>query len=288
MLHRKHRFDIIHCHSSYPPAYVALAFRKLFDVPVVVRPHGSDVLPGGRIRSNPRVEKKLKRTLARVDAVIAQGAFLKATVEELGVDPAKVHVIHNGVNLKEFSQGKPFGHHRPYMLGLGNWIPRKGFDVLLRAFAMLRDDAPDLLLAGRGGEEEKLKTLARELGITQRVRFVGFIQGQPKVDLYRGAMFFVCPSRIEPFGNVILEAMASGLPVVASNIGGNTELVNDGERGLLFESENSEALAKAMQIMLESPDQVRRMAEAASRYIETFDWPLATQRYVELYEQLIV
>lgn len=287
MLHRRHRFDIIHCHSSYPPAYVALAFRKLFDVPIVVRPHGSDVLPGGRIRSNPRVEKKLKRTLARVDAVIAQGAFLKATVEELGVDPAKVYVIHNGVNLKEFSQGKPFGHPRPYMLGLGNWIPRKGFDVLLRAFAMLRDDAPDLLLAGRGGEEEKLKTLARELGITQRVRFVGFIQGQPKVDLYRGAMFFVCPSRIEPFGNVILEAMASGLPVVATAVGGNTELIADGERGLLCESENPESLADALQRMLENPQLVSEFSLAATKFVAEYDWPVVAGHYLERYRQVI-
>ena len=287
MLHRRHRFDIIHCHSSYPPAYVALAFRRFCNVPVVVRPHGRDVLPGARNRNHPRVSRRLFRTLENVDAIIAQGAFLKQTVLDFGVREDHIHVIHNGVRLSEFAPGAAFDHPRPYVLGLGNLKQLKGFDVLLNAYALLGQDVPDLLMAGTGREEDSLRKLCCELGLDDRVRFVGHVEGREKVNLYRSSMFFICPSRIETFGNVILEAFACSLPVVASNIGGNTELVKDGERGLLCESDNPDALAKTIQRMLDSPDLIRCMAEAASNYIAAFDWPLTAQRYAKLYEQLM-
>lgn len=287
MLHRKHRFDIIHCHSSYPPAYVALAFRQICKVSVVVRPHGRDVLPGARNRNHPRVSKRLFRTLQNVDGIIAQGSFLKQTILDFGVREDHIHIIHNGVRLSEFAPGDAFDHPRPYILGLGNLKLLKGFDVLLNAYALLGKDAPDLLIAGTGREEDSLRSLCSELGLNERVRFVAHVEGRVKVDLYRSSLFFICPSRIETFGNVILEAFACGRAVIATAIGGNTELVKDGERGLLCESENPEALAKTIQSMLDSPEQVRHMAEAASSYIATFDWPLTAQRYLALYEQLM-
>lgn len=286
-LQAQQRFDVIHCHSAYPPAYVAATLRGWLGTPVVVRPHGSDILPGERIRKDPRLEQRLRDTLKNVDAVVAQGSFLADVIHNLGVEQRRVHIIHNGVDLSTFAQGEPFEHPRPYILGLGNFSQRKGFDVLLRAYARLEEPTHDLIIAGGGREETALQQLAGELGITRRVRFTGPVDGQRKVNLYRSARFFVCPSRREPFANVILEALASRLPVVASSVGGNTELVKDGAHGLLFPSEDDHALAAAMQRLLAQPQFTDKLSDSAARFVKEFDWPVVAENYLHLYRDVV-
>ncbi|MHC4140598.1 MAG: glycosyltransferase family 4 protein [Planctomycetota bacterium] len=141
LLQLRRRFDVLHCHAGYPPAHVGRTFGKLFGVPMVVRPHGSDVVPEGRIRRNPRLETRLKRALGAADAVVAQGAYLRDLMLDLGVDEKRIHVIHNGVDLEAFARADPFGHPRPYVLCIGNLIRRKGLDVLLGAWARLAERA---------------------------------------------------------------------------------------------------------------------------------------------------
>jgi len=286
-LHAQHRFDVIHCHSAYPPAYVATTLRGWFGTPVVVRPHGTDILPGERIRKHPRLEERLRETLRSVDAVVAQGEFLQEVVSELGVEQRRIRVIHNGVDLARFANAGAFDHPRPYILALGNLSHRKGFDVLLRAYARLSQPRADLIIAGDGAEADALERLAGELGISGRVRFLGQVEGQTQVDLYRSADFFVCPSRREPFANVILEALASGLPVVASSVGGNLQLVNDGVHGLLFPSEDDAGLATAMQQLIGQPRLIAGMSRSALEFVKDFNWPVVAERYLNLYREVL-
>jgi glycogen(starch) synthase len=285
-LHRQHRFQLLHCHSSYPPAYVGASFKKLFGIPMVIRPHGADILPEGRIRRHPRLAKRLRQTLVAADAVIAQGRFLRDIIRDLGVAEQRIHTIHNGVDLAEFATGTPFPHPRPYILGVGKLMRHKGFDVLLRAYARLRQPTPDLLLAGSGPELPALEALTRQLGIAQQVKFLGLVTGQNKVNLFRSAEFFVCPSRREPFANVILEALAAGLPVVASAVGGNTELVRDGAHGLLYPPEDDGALASTLQRLLAEPALHQRLRNAVPGFVRDFDWSLVATQYLALYRKL--
>jgi glycosyltransferase involved in cell wall biosynthesis len=285
-LHARYRFDVIHCHSAYPPAFVAATFKRWTGIPFVVRPHGSDVVPGGRIRKNHRLETRLIKALSSADAVVAQGKYLKDIIVGLGVEKERVHIINNGVDLEMFSKGESFFHPRPYILGLGNLIPRKGFDILLKAYARLRDPEPDLLIAGPGPEKAHLELLTAELGIGDRVHFIGFIEGQEKVNLYRSAEFFVCPSRNEPFANVILEALASGLPVVASAVDGNKELVKREKNGLLFPPGDVGALASCLEIMIDNGSLSKKLREAVPDFIKEFDWGAVAGRYLTLYGHL--
>jgi len=286
-LHVRHHFDILHCHSGYPPGYVAITFKKWFKVPVVVRPHGSDIVPGDRIRSYPKLTERLKFALMSADAVVAQGQYLKELILTLGVDNSKVHIIHNGVNLNDFVDKKSVPHSRPYILALGNLIFRKGFDILLRAYANVTEPKPDLLIAGPGREEQKLKTLAKELRVEHQVQFLGFIDGQKKIDLFRSAEFFVCPSRNEPFANVLIEAMAAGLPIIASSIDGNRELIFHEKNGLLFPSENSEALKDAIQRLISENGLTDRMRSSLAGFVKDFDWPIVAKKYRGLYSSLV-
>ena len=285
-LHMQHRFDIIHCHAAYPQAYVAATFKRWFRIPFVVRPHGTDVLPGERIRSHRKVEKRMQTALSCADAIIAQGMFLKEVILGLGVDEKRVRTIHNGVDIEAFANGSRFDHPRPYILGLGNLMPHKGFDVLLRAYALLERPSVDLIIAGTGREQSKLVSLANQLGIASRVRFTGQIEGKQKVDLYRSSELFICPSRREPFANVILEAMASGLPIVAADVGGNRELVCHGEHGFLFPAGDEAALAATLSQALADPAALARFRQATARRIRDFEWSVIAQEYLRLYREI--
>ncbi|MEZ6044812.1 MAG: glycosyltransferase family 4 protein [Planctomycetaceae bacterium] len=123
--------------------------------------------------------------------------------------------------------------------------------------------------------------------LTERVQLVGHVSGQQKVNLYRSAQFFICPSRREPFANVILEALASGLPVLATDVGGNRQLVLHEKHGLLSPIEDVSQLAQNLQACMEEPDRLERYRAAVPGFISQFDWPLVAGRYRELYEQVI-
>ena len=286
-LYLRHRFDLLHCHAAYPQAYVGAAFKKWIQVPMVVRPHGSDIVPGGRMRRHPRIEKRVKSGLATADAIVAQGRYLQKLVTDLGVDPKRIHIIHNGVGFKEFGDAAPFPHPRPYMLAVGSLIKRKGFDILLHAYSCLPDPKPDLLIAGTGPEASPLRRLAQALHVQRRVFFLGLIKGPEKVSLYRSSLCLVCPSRKEPFANVIIEALAAQLPVIASAVDGNRELIQHQQNGLLFESENANDLCRSLRLLLESNSMAARMGVNAREAAKAYDWAIIARQYLNLYHQLL-
>ena len=283
LLHRRHRFDVIHCHAAYPQAYVARTFRRLCGVPYVVRPHGADVLPGDAIRSSPRLERRMRAALVAADTVIAQGESLRGVILGLGVPPARIVTINNGVDAAAFAAAPPFDHPRPYGLAMGSLVPHKGLDLLVRAWAA--DAAPglDLLVAGDGPDRRPLERLAAECGLAGRIRFLGTVHGSGKTSVLRSAAVFVCPSRREPFSNAILEALAAGLPVVATAVGGNLELVEHETNGLLCEPDSPAALAAAVRRVATDAMLRQRLAEGASAGIRRRDWGEVVDRYLSVY-----
>jgi glycosyltransferase involved in cell wall biosynthesis len=286
-LHVRHRFDVVHCHSAYPHAVIAATMRRLFGVPYVVRPHGADILPGEEIRKSPLLDRRMRDAVTVADAVIAQGDSLRQVIADIGVAAERIHVVNNGVDLDAFRSAAAFPHPRPYLLGLGGLVPHKGFDILLRAYAMLREPTHDLLIAGDGTEAGPLARLAAELGVGGRVTFLGVVTGERKVGLYRSATLFVCPSRREPFANVILEAFAAGVPVVATDVGGNREMVEDGANGLVVPPESPEAMASAIDRLLGSAALVASLRDGAAGTGPRFDWAAVVDRYVAIYRQVI-
>jgi glycosyltransferase involved in cell wall biosynthesis len=146
----------------------------------------------------------------------------------------------------------------PKLLALGRLHANKGFDVLLRALARL--PGAHLSLAGEGPERAALERLAAELGVAGRVAFLGWRQDTGA--LLRGCDIFVCPSRHEPLGNVVLEAWSAARPVVAAAAQGPVELIRDGETGLLVPKENPAALAAAIAGLLDAPARAAGLAAA--------------------------
>jgi len=286
-LHRRERFDLVHCHAAYPQAHVAATLRGLAGLPFVVRPHGCDILPGDVIRRSPRLERRMQRAVTAADLVIAQGEFLRGVIEEAGVPAERVRVINNGVDVAAFAAAQPYPHPRPYILGMGSLVPHKGFDLLLHAYALLPPDRPDLLVAGDGPERDLLAGLARGLRIEKQVHLLGPITGERKARLYRSAVCFVCPSRREPFANVLLEALAAGLPLVATDVGGNREIVRPGENGLLCPPGVPHALADALGRLIADAGLAAELRAGAARTVRRFDWDAVVDRYVAVYREAL-
>ncbi|HEY0984263.1 glycosyltransferase family 4 protein [Schlesneria sp. T3-172] len=285
--HWRHQFDVLHCNSSYPSAFLGTTLKSWTNLPVVVRPHGDDILPNQRICRHPKLAARVRKSLCSANAIVAQGQFLRSALLNIGVPDRLIHVIHNGVDLDRFAEGEPFPHPRPYILALGNLFRRKGFDVLLEALARTRRSGIDLLIAGDGPEREPLTALAAELKVSDRVYFLRHVSGQKKIDLLRSALFLVVPSRCEPFANVVLEGLAAGLPVVASEVDGNPEMVIPGRNGTLFPNENVEALAAELQRLMESPIERDRLRQEVPETVQRFDWSQITQQYESLYRSVI-
>ena len=176
------------------------------------------------------------------------------------------------------------------MLAVGRLVKQKGFDVLLEAMAILVKDPPfrcRLLIAGDGPERASLERLANDLGLADRVRFLGPTDRARIASLFRGAEAFVLPSRHEPFGIVNLEAMAAGVPVVATAVGGVPEFVVDRETGLLVRPGDSAALARGINRILTE----RRLRDTCvangSRVAAQHDWAVLAAEYADVYQSVL-
>src|SRR5262249_26435251 len=144
---------------------------------------------------------------------------------------SKAQVIHNGVNADLFLNDTPYEYPRPYLLGVGQLVKHKGFDLLISAFEEIAAEQPnvDMLIHGGGAESASLCKQVEGTKLGERIRMLGSVEREQVAALMRGSLAIVIPSRREPFGIVGLEAMASGRPIVASKIDGLMEALQGGE-----------------------------------------------------------
>lgn len=285
--HWRRPADVLHCHGAYPPGYVGLAFRRVTGVPLVVRPHGADILPGDWIRRYPRLELRVSRVLRESDAVVAQGRELAREALALGASAERVRLIHNGVEIPAAPLREPADP--PILAAMGSHTAKKGFDVLLRAMPGVREAVPGgvrLVLAGKGPESEALRRLAVDLGVGDRVDFPGELVGRDKDALFARAALAVLPSRREPFSNLLLELLAAGCPVVATAVGGTPEILGDPPAGVLVPPEDPDGLAHAIVGLLSDPDRQARLGRLARSRSEAFAWPRMVEQFLDVYRSV--
>jgi glycogen(starch) synthase len=224
---RTFRPDVVNIHfpDGQIPFLLPQCRRRLFRL--VASLHGNEVMryTGGE-GTPPAPEhlgRGLKALMREADAVTACSPDLLAAAARLEPSvAAKGVAIYNGIDPERFADKTPYVHQRPYILAYGRLTRKKGFDLLLEAFARVgaEESGADLLLAGEGEERAALEALARRLGLTDRVHFLGRVEPAEVVRLLNGCLFLVVPSRAEPFGIVALEGLAAGKPVLATRVGG--------------------------------------------------------------------
>ena len=286
--HRRTPFDALHCHSAYPHGYVAATFTRLTGVPAIITPHGpTDIMRAERIRRNPKLEKRLAKGLRSAAGITAISRDIFAEILSIGgITEEKVHIIPNGINLSDYEGVEPYQSGFPYIMAMGRMVQQKGFDRLLLSFSKIVEQVPDLhlLMAGEGVKRRDYEFLAHRLGLQEKVHFLGLVQGTEKIQFLKGARFFVCPSRFEPFGIVVLEAMAAGLPVLANGVGGIPDIIEEGHQGILVDPDSNDSLALAIVTMHQSPEWLKKMGESAKERASGYDWKTVNQKYIEVYQ----
>jgi teichuronic acid biosynthesis glycosyltransferase TuaC len=277
-------FDLIDAHYMYPDGVAAAWMGHRLKKPVIVTVRGTDVnlIPRHRFRRH-----LIRRALRQLSGVIAVSEALKEAVVEIGHRPEDVTVLRNGVDLKLFAPlDRAAARQRlslkgPTLLSVGHLIERKGHDLVIRALADL--GGYELLIVGEGPERDALMRLAGRLGVNSRVRFLGAQPHALLPSFYGAADALVLASSREGWANVLLEGMACGTPVVASNIWGNPEVVRSPDAGRLMAERTPAALASAVRSLFASlPDRA-----ATRRYAEAFSWDDTSAGQVALFQRIL-
>lgn len=271
-----------------PSGAIAWLLKKVFGVPYIISLRGGDV-PGFRPYDFQRYHKILAPLLRLIwkdaSVVVANSNGLRQLANIFDAR-FEIPIIPNGVDLQEYAT-EVRTWSPPRLLSVGRLVHQKGLDLALRALAQLKDLEWEWCIAGDGPQINVLRSLANELGIQNRISFPGWRSHAELVECYKGSNLFLFPSRHEGMPNVVLEAMASGLPVIASRIAGNEELVVDGETGLLFPSEDVEALCVALRTLLTDASQRQIMGNASRRRVEAlYSWENTAQQYTLLLERV--
>jgi colanic acid/amylovoran biosynthesis glycosyltransferase len=264
--------DLMHIYFGHTGVHL-LPFLECWDKPCVVSFHGADVV----MKNGGDYAKKMRRVLRTVPLVLARSRSLADRVVDLGCPPDRVRISRTGIPLTQF----PFVRREPPTNGRWRFlqacrlIPKKGVATSLRAFTIFQNENPnaELIIAGKGPLQPRLEALADALGIADRVHFPGFLSQRQLAELYASAHVFMHPSELCPdnnqegIPNSILEAMATGLPVLATRHGGIPEAVEDGRSGFLVDERDHLALAAAMKRITSSEHSFREMGVLASESV---------------------
>lgn len=289
---RKHRIEASIVFFSFPCGPLGLWGLMRGNVPYVISLRGGDV-PGNEAALAPlhRLLTPLRRLIFRKSgAVVANSHGLKEMSER--ADPYPVQVIPNGVDTDFFYPAEGFGEgeaeQRSFaFLFVGRFQIQKNLFYLIDQMASLKRSGvgPFVLhLVGDGPQRGELQTHAKNRGIEACLAWHGWVEKGRLREIYRSADCFVNPSLYEGMPNVVLEAVACGLPVIASRVAGNDEVVRHGETGWLFDLDKPDAFQAALREMMEDPGRASVMGQKGCTWVrEEFSWRRVAQAYADLF-----
>ncbi|HET7559693.1 MAG TPA: 1,4-alpha-glucan branching protein domain-containing protein, partial [Limnochordia bacterium] len=291
--------QLVHAHDwlvGRAAQTLALAWRR----PLIATIHATELGRVGRIREPIQQlihEEELLLVHHAERVITVSRAMQRGLVSGFGLEPDRTEVIYNAIDAASLwspaigrrAAALRRALRRPLIVFAGRLVREKGVDVLLAACARLAaTHAFKLAVLGRGGERQALERLAGELGLAERVEFMGYVQ-HPRLGAYlRAADVVAVPSRYEPFGIVALEAMAARSALAASATGGLAEVVEHERTGLLVEPGNADAWAAALARLLDDPELRRRLsARAAADVRARWGWDKVAQATEALYAEAL-
>lgn len=285
---KRNKVDLIQAYFAVPAGWVAWIVKMVRGIPYGVYFGGSDI-PG----ANPSRYKRVYPLITPLLKAIWRGAsFRTVCSHELKnlarvADPESEFIyVPNGVDTARFKPVERSQNPRVKLLFIGRLIPRKGFQRVIQALPKVRALAKRLFeieVVGTGAAREELDGLAEELKVSDLIRYAGTIPYDQLEKAYQSADVFVLTSLSEGMPSVILEAMGCGLPVVASNVGGNNEIVKEGENGYLIEGEDIETLAQKLAALINDEDLRTRLGQRSREMALQYDWKEIMGKYNELY-----
>lgn len=245
-------------------------------------------MSGVNIKINSYIEKI---TLSRISNIIVCSPWMKDMVNSIINKNNNICIIPNGIDFDEIQrrESKLSNINSPSIFFVGVLEKVKGLEILLRAIPIILEYIPEvsIYIAGTGSQEIKLKRLIKELDIEENVTFLGYISEDEKYSYFKSTDICVFPSIYEPFGIVLLEAMACEKPVVASNTGGIPFVVEDGKTGILFGCGNIGDLATKIVILLKDKELQGKMGRAGKERSKQFTWEKIAGETIELYKKIL-
>lgn len=288
--------DLLHVHYAIPHATSAWIAKEMLQaqgrkLPVVTTLHGTDITIVGKDHSYQAITRF---SIERSDRVTSVSQWLKdETTKAFGCDPAGIDVIPNFVDPAEFDRARygtalrqEFGGGRPVLMHISNFRPVKRVRDVVRIFAKVHAEVPSVLvMVGDGPDRSAAEDEARLLGVAQDVRFLGKID--TVAPLLAAADLYLFPSETESFGLSALEALASGVPVIASRVGGVPVVVRDGETGALHDLGDTDGMAASALHFLKPDVWAAASAAAAADARARFSTDDVVSRYERLYAEAL-
>jgi teichuronic acid biosynthesis glycosyltransferase TuaC len=266
-MHASNRIDLVHAHSALPCGHAALLLNRELGIPYVVSVHGLDAFSTVQVAGKPgewgrRISRRVYISSRRVICISER--VREQVIEGVG-GKCRTSVVPNGVDPALFHPNSTPSSDSLTILSVGTLIPIKGHEVLIRAFAALAQEfsALNLQIIGDGPERHRLQALARQLGVFDRVQFLGRRSRRQVAEAMQRCTLFALPSRFEGLGCVYLEAMSMGKAVVGCRGQAISEIIRHGFNGFLVGPDNVRELTLALAMLLREPNLRRNLGTAA-------------------------
>jgi teichuronic acid biosynthesis glycosyltransferase TuaC len=280
---RERQIDLIDAHFFFPNGVAAVRLAQDLGLPVCVTARGSDL---NFLLRFSGCRRQIEWAAREANALITVCDALQQPLLSMGIEPSKITTLRNGVDLdlfrpldRERARCRWAAHGRT-IVSVGVLKELKGHHLAIEAMKSLRDST--LLIAGGGEEHGRLERQIADAGLSGRVRLLGEVAHEDLPSLYNAADSLILASSREGLANVLLEAMACGTPVVATDVGGNAEAVTAPEAGVLISERSSAAIAEALrQLFARVPDRA-----ATRAYAERFSWDMTTEGQLALFRGL--
>lgn len=307
---RSPAFDILHCGNIRPVGYAVWWANRKLGTPYLVYVNGGDLLRERQKAGRSPIKRKAAQSiLGHAVGIVATSKWVARLVSdvmtEVGVEqPPPVAALDLGTDPSHFNPSRDTGSLRrrwgvedaPLILTVARLVPHKGQDMGIRALSMLTRDFPALryIIVGEGPDELRLRGLAREVGVLDKVGFVGPMRDDELPEAYATSTIYLGASRVdneinvEGFGISFLEAGASAVPSVAGDSGGVRSAVRDGETGIVVPPTDAEGIADAIRSLLLNPERRKRMGLAARHAVEThYNWDRVARDTREFTDQVV-
>jgi glycosyltransferase involved in cell wall biosynthesis len=284
----KNKYYFINTQFVIPTGPLGLILSKIFGIKNIISLHGGDIYDPTKVGSPHKkwyLKKIVSFLLNRADSVVAQSFNTKNNTVKIYKPKNEIIIIplpYEDVNFIPISR-KELGldEHKKYIIGIGRLVKRKDFETFIRAISRLDREVCGII-AGDGPEKDNLKTLVSSLNIEGRIEFVGQIDENKKFQYLSNSDIFVLSSVHEGFGIVLQEAMQVGLPIIATNSGGQIDLIHDGDNGLLFEVGDVDALSNHVATLLQDNDLRQKFSKENRRLIRIYEIGGVCEEYLKL------
>ncbi len=288
--------DLLHCFFTLPSGSCGLYCKKVYKVPYIISALGADV-PGfnigdWRLDAYHALTKPLSKSIWKSSShTIANSNSLKETCKKFSPEQ-EIEIISNGVDTELFypDKNKHSKSNEVQLLFISRLMPQKGIDILIKACNVLNKRGITnykLTIVGEGHLKGLMFSLIDEYNLKDKINYLGWKDLEELPNIYRAADIFILPSVMEGMPSVVLQAMASGLPIVASRVKGFEELLEGNINGLFAEYNNPDEFAEALEKLIKSPELREKMSKKSLEKSKQFSWESIAKQYLEFYERAL-